>query len=47
MATVGKFLGPSAQTQTYAIQVKAGYSDSTGGQWKVGNGNMVVVGGKK
>ena len=47
MATVGKFPAPSAQTQTYAMQVKAGYSDATGGQWKVGNGNMVVVGGKK
>jgi hypothetical protein len=47
MVSIGEFPAPSAQIQTYAIQVLASYSNATGGFWSVGNGSMVVLGGKK
>ena len=44
---IGELPGPSQQTETYAVQVKANYSDTTGGYWKVGNASMAVMGSKK
>ena len=43
----GKLPAPTAQTQTYAIQVKATYSNTTGGYWRVRNGTMIAIGGKR
>jgi len=44
---IGELPGPSQQTVTYAVQVLANYSDTTGGYWKVGNGTLAVMGSKK
>jgi hypothetical protein len=44
---IGELPGPSQQTVTYAVQVLANYSNTTGGYWKVGNGTLAVMGSKK
>lgn len=46
-AVLGELPGPSAQSQTYTIQVKADYYNTSGGYWEVGNGTMAVMGSKK
>ena len=47
-ATIGQFPGPpSTQSKTYAIQVNATYSNTSGGYWKLGNASIVAQAGKK
>jgi len=44
---IGELPAPSAQTQSYAVQVLANATTTGGGYWKVDNGTMVVMGSKK
>lgn len=44
---IGELPAPSAQTQSYAVQVLADATTTGGGYWKVDNGTMVVMGSKK